>query len=130
MKNNPMKSKIKLRILFNWVTTIISAVAFVIPGIGNLIHLQHFVTDMAHLGYPGYFLTLFGFWKILGATAIVVPGFKRLKEWAYAGMAFDLTGAAYSRISGHDMLVMTLVPILILCIVVASWSLRPENRKL
>lgn len=61
---------------------------------------------------------------------IVIPGFKRLKEWAYAGMVFDLTGAVYSRISSHDEVIMAVVPMLILCVVITSLLLRPESRKL
>jgi uncharacterized membrane protein YphA (DoxX/SURF4 family) len=125
-----MKSTIESRTVFYWITTVISAMAFLIPGIGNLIHLPHFANDMTHLGYPAYFLTIFGIWKILGAIAIIIPRFKRLKEWAYAGMVFDLTGAAYSRISSHDEATMAVVPLLILFIVGISWFLRPESRKL
>ena len=123
-------STIKSRTLFYWITTIVSAIAFIVPGIGNVIHLPHFVSDMTHLGYPGYFLTIFGIWKIFGAIAIIIPGFKRLKEWAYAGMIFDLTGASYSRISSHDEVIMAVVPILITCVVFTSWFLRPQSRKL
>lgn len=125
-----MKSTNKSGTIFYWTTTIVSAIAFIIPGIGNLIHLPHFVNDMNRLGYPGYFLTIFGIWKILGGIVIVIPGFKRLKEWAYAGMVFDLTGAVYSRISSHDEVIMAVVPMLILCVVITSLLLRPESRKL
>jgi uncharacterized membrane protein YphA (DoxX/SURF4 family) len=85
---------------------------------------------MAHLGYPGYFLSVFGFWKILGAIAIVIPNFKRLKEWAYAGMIFDLTGATFSRISSHDEVIKAIIPLVISCVVLISWALRPASRKL
>src|ERR1051325_9276938 len=81
-----------------WLATGLVFLAFAIPGLGNLLHAAHIAEDMAHLGYPPYFLTIFGIWKILGALAIVVPRFPRLKEWAYAGMIFDLTGAAASRV--------------------------------
>jgi len=121
---------IKKSPLLYWITTTVSAIAFIVPGIGNFIHLPHFATDMAHLGYPAYFLTIFGIWKILGAIVIVAPGLKRLKEWAYAGMIFDLTGAAYSRISLHDEAIMAIVPLIISGIVITSWFLRPESRKL
>jgi uncharacterized membrane protein YphA (DoxX/SURF4 family) len=120
----------KSRIIIYWITTILSAMAFMIPGIGNLTHQPHFAADMAHLGYPAYFLTVFGLWKILGAISIIAPNLKRLKEWAYAGMIFDLTGAAFSRISSHDATIMIVIPLIITSVVLASWFLRPESRKL
>jgi len=124
-----MASTNKFRIVFYWIATIVSTVAFIIPGIGNLMHLPHFATDMAHLGYPAYFLTIFGIWKILGAMVIIIPGFKRLKEWAYAGMFFDLIGAAWSRLCVHDEVIMALIPLLISGVVIMSWLLRPESRR-
>jgi hypothetical protein len=57
------------------------------------------VTFMAHLGYPKYIISFLGIAKILGVIAILVPGFPRIKEWAYAGLAFDLIGALYSNVA-------------------------------
>ena len=59
-------------------------------------HLRNNVEGIVHLGYPLYFITIIGFWKVLGAITLLAPGFPRLKEWAYAGIFFDLTGAAAS----------------------------------
>ena len=83
------------------------------------------------LGYPMYFFAILGFWKILGAIAILVPRFPRLKEWAYAGIFFDLTGAAvsvaavgvYGAYAFH-----ILAPLIIAGLTVASWALRPQSR--
>jgi hypothetical protein len=85
---------------------------------------------MAHLGYPAYFLTVLGTWKILGAIAIVIPGVPRLKEWAYAGMIFDLTGAAASRVASGDGAITVITPLLVAAVVVISWALRPSGRML
>lgn len=79
------------------------------------------------MGYPSYFLTILGTWKILGAIVVAAP---RLKEWAYAGMIFDLTGAAASRAFVGDGAPLVLVPIAIAGVVLASWSLRPASRRL
>ncbi|MEO5562350.1 MAG: DoxX family protein [Chitinophagaceae bacterium] len=125
-----MASSNKTQTIFYWITTIVATAAFFIPGIGNLVHTPHITQDMAHLGYPGYFLTLLGTWKILGAITILIPNFKRIKEWAYAGMIFDLTGAAVSRISSSDKILMVIIPLLLACVVLLSWALRPQNRKL
>ncbi len=125
-----MATASKTRAIFYWITTVVSAVAFMIPGIGNLTHQPHFAADMAHLGYPGYFLTIFGLWKMLGAITIMAPNLKRIKEWAYAGMIFDLTCAAYSRICVHDEIIKAVIPLVISCVVITSWYLRPYSRKL
>jgi hypothetical protein len=113
-----------------WIATLLAALAFVVPGVLNLVRAPHMVQDMAHLGYPPYFPTILGAWKVLGALAIVLPGRPRLKEWAYAGMVFDLTGAAISRAVIGDGALMILVPLVIAAIVGTSWALRPAPRRL
>jgi len=125
-----MENTNKAKTIAYWIATIISAAAFIAPGIGNLLHTPHFVQDMTHLGYPFYIPTLLGIWKIAGAVVILVPGLKRLKEWAYAGMIFDLTGASFSRFSVHDPALMVIIPLIISMIVLTSWMFRPETRKL
>jgi uncharacterized membrane protein YphA (DoxX/SURF4 family) len=111
-----------------WVTTLFVATAFFVTGVGNLVPVAHIARDMSHLGYPPYFLHILGAWKILGAVAIVFPKVPRLKEWAYAGMVFDLTGAAFSRSFSGDGVIMVIVPIAITSVVVMSWALRPEKK--
>jgi len=83
------------------------------------------------LGYPMYFFAIIGAWKVLGAIAILVPGFPRLKEWAYAGIFFDLTGAAIScaAVGGYGAYGFHVIaPLLIGVLAVASWALRPPSR--
>jgi DoxX-like family len=113
-----------------WAATAIATIAFVLPGVANLAHAAHITQDMAHLGYPPYFPTLLGAWKVLGAAVIVSPRFPRLKEWAYAGMIFDLTGAAFSRTATGDGIATVIFPLGIAAVVLASWRLRPEGRAL
>lgn len=79
------------------ITTALVCIAFVGSGIANLAYVHHVALDMQHLGYPHYFSTILGAWKVLGAIAIAMPGSPRVKEWAYAGMIFDLSGAAIAR---------------------------------
>ena len=117
-----------------WTTT--ALVAFFI-GAGGASQLA-IPRDNGHgavplLGYPTYFFFILGFWKVLGAIAILVPRFPRLKEWAYAGIFFDLTGAAASCIAvgGYGAYGFhVLAPLLIAALTVASWSLRPASRTL
>jgi hypothetical protein len=73
---------------------------------------------------------ILGLWKVLGAVAVLVPGFPRLKEWAYAGFFFDLTGAAASRAFAGDGAADILAPLGFLALVAASWALRPASRRL
>ncbi len=113
-----------------WIATGLASAAFAISGVANLLRVPHIAHDMLHLGYPDYFMSILGTWKILAAITVLVPGFARLKEWAYAGMIFDLTGAAFSRAATHDGLLMVTVPLLIAGVVMTSWALRSESRRL
>jgi uncharacterized membrane protein YphA (DoxX/SURF4 family) len=120
----------KWRALAYWGSTALSAALFAVPGAALFARAPHFVRDMAHLGYPHYFLPLLGIWKVLGALVIVAPRLPRLKEWAYAGMVFDATGAAVSRGAMGDGFFAIAMPLLISGIVFASWALRPAGRTL
>ena len=81
-------------------------------------------------GYPVYFLTILGVWKILGVIAILAPRFKLLKEWAYAGFFFAMTGALASHLFAHDYEIRSILgPSFQALFVVISWYFRPENRK-
>jgi hypothetical protein len=80
------------------------------------------------LGYPTYSFAILGFWKVLGAIAILAPRFPRLKEWAYAGIFFDLTGAAASCAAVGAYGFHVIAPLLIAVLAVASWALRPPSR--
>jgi uncharacterized membrane protein YphA (DoxX/SURF4 family) len=113
-----------------WFVTALVFLAFAGSGIANLVHAPTIARDMAHLGYPDYFSTILGTWKVLGALAVVVPAFPRVKEWAYAGMAFDLTGAAISRAVSGDGAAGVVPPLIVFGLVVASWWLRPGERVL
>jgi uncharacterized membrane protein len=89
--------------IFYWIFNGLICALMLFSGINSLVEPgknKLMVTD--HLKYPEYFMTLLSIAKILGAIAILVPGFKRLKEWAYAGFAFDLIFATYSFIAVGD----------------------------
>jgi uncharacterized membrane protein YphA (DoxX/SURF4 family) len=113
-----------------WVVTPLVCFAFVFSGIANLAHFPNIVRGMAHLGYPAYFSTILGVWKVLGALCVAAPGLLRPKEWAYAGMIFDLTGAVISRIVVGDGAPGVIPPLLVALLVAASWALRPDARTL
>jgi hypothetical protein len=88
------------------------------------------VYGITHLGYPVYFLTILGVWKILGVVAVLIPKFPLLKEWAYAGFFFAMSGAIVSHIAVADPLKEILPALFLLILTVTSWYFRPANRKI
>lgn len=120
----------KARTIGYWVTTGLIGFAFLAGGAADASGSPQVVEGMTHLGYPAYFTTLLGIWKVLGAAALVVPRFPRLKEWAYAGVVFDLTGAAVSHAASGDPAGKVITPLVLLALAAASWVLRPESRRL
>jgi hypothetical protein len=85
-----------------WVFTILLILLMLFSAISSLLQNPNGVALMKHLGYPYSVLTLLSVAKILGIIAILVPGFPRLKEWAYAGFTFDLVGAIYAALATGD----------------------------
>jgi hypothetical protein len=113
-----------------WVSTVWLALGMASTGVVQLIGVDEEVAMMAHLGYPVYFLKLLGIWKILGVVAILVPRFSLLKEWAYAGFFFAMSGAIVSHIVSGDGAKENFGPALLLSLTVVSWYFRPDSRKL
>jgi hypothetical protein len=116
-----------------WIATIWLAVGMVATGAGQLIKLkagQGGVEMIAHLGYPVYLLTLLGVWKILGVIAVLIPKFPLLKEWAYAGFFFVMSGAIFSHIAIADPVSALFPSLLLLILAVVSWYFRPAGRKI
>ncbi len=103
-----------------WIATVLIALLFAVPGAALLARVPHFVQDMTHLGYPGYFLMILGVWKVLGAATILAPRLPRLKEWAYAGMIFDATSASISRAAVGDDALKVIAPLAIAALVIAG----------
>jgi hypothetical protein len=119
-----------------WATTGLIALETLAGGVTDLIHGRtnlfsgpRVADVVTSLGYPIYVLTILGIWKIPGAITLLVPRFARLKEWAYAGIVFELTGAAASqavRGRGQDVI----APLALLGLAISSWALRPPSRTL
>jgi uncharacterized membrane protein YphA (DoxX/SURF4 family) len=124
----------KTKSIVYWIMTIL--VAFPI-GSGGIAQIAQYVANphgiVPVLLYPMYFFAILGIWKILGAIAILVPRYPRLKEWAYAGIFFDLTGAAAScaMSGGYGAYGFHVIaPLIIAGFTMASWALRPDSRKI
>jgi DoxX-like family len=113
-----------------WIVTLWLALGMTSTGIVQLIKMKDEVVMMNHLGYPIYFLTLLGIWKILGVIAILIPKFHLLKEWAYAGFFFAMSGAIFSHLACGDDAITLFGPVLLLILTIASWYFRPVERKI
>jgi len=113
-----------------WVSTGLGTAILAFGGINEVTHAQRIVDTMAHLGYPAWLPSLLGTWKLLAVAAILAPGLPRLKEWAYAGVFFDTTGAIASHSVVGDGAAHLAPPIVVLALALTSWALRPASRKL
>ncbi len=119
----------KANTIIYWVATGWLALGMISTGIVQLIQLKEEVAMMNHLGYPLYFLTILGIWKILGTIAVIIPKFPLVKEWAYAGFFFAMTGAIFSHIAMGDGAKELFGPSLLIVLTVISWYFRPISRK-
>jgi uncharacterized membrane protein len=120
----------KTKLIIYWVATALLAIGMLQSGIFAVLRNDQWVKLVTDLGYPVYFLTILGTWKILGVIAILVPKFKLLKEWAYAGFFFTMTGALASHLFCHDYAIKSIMgPSFQALFVVVSWYFRPEGKK-
>jgi uncharacterized membrane protein YphA (DoxX/SURF4 family) len=113
-----------------WITTSLASLNLLIAGTAYLAGVQVVREGFAELGYPAYVMTLLGGCKVLGGIALLAPGLPRLKEWAYAGIAFNLIGAAVSHAAVGHPTAKVLAPLVVLALAVASCVLRPDNRRI
>ncbi|GAA3978360.1 DoxX family protein [Mucilaginibacter dorajii] len=116
-----------------WVATLWLALGMLSTAIVQLLKMkegQGGADSMAHLGYPMYLLTILSIWKFLGVLALLIPKFPLLKEWAYAGFFFVMSGAIFSHIAVGDSIGKIAPALLLLVLTVVSWCFRPADRKI
>ena len=113
-----------------WTATVFLAFGMTAGGIQQLLQIGGYVEIVGKLGYPIYLLSILGAWKILGVVAILVPKFTLVKEWAYAGFFFAMSGAAISHIVVSHSLNEAFPSLILLIMTVVSWYLRPADRKI
>jgi hypothetical protein len=113
-----------------WVSTLWLSLGMLSTGIVQLIKMEAEVSNFTQLGYPVYLLSILGIWKILGVVAVLMPKFPLLKEWAYAGFFFSMSGAVVSHIIVGDGLNEIFPPLLLLLLTMVSWYFRPADRKI
>ena len=118
------------KLLWYWIITGILSFCIFSGGLAQALQLKGVVQGFKPLGYPTYFISIIGIWKVLGIIAILIPKFKLLKEWAYAGIFFTMTGAVISLIASNDIAPQIIAPVVLAVFTVLSWYLRPADRKI
>ena len=116
-----------------WIATLWLSLGMLATGIVQLLKAKEGaggVASITHLGYPVYLIIILGIWKILGVVAVLIPAFPLLKEWAYAGFFFAMSGAVFSHLACGDAAKEFFGPVLLLVLAVVSWYFRPAGRKL
>ena len=121
----------KKNLVIYWIATGLLSLGMLGSGLAQIAHAKEMIDLVVPLGYPIYILYIIGVWKILGVTAILIPGFKLLKEWAYAGFFFVMTGALISHLASGDYGLKGLIgPFMQIIFIITSWYFRPANRKI
>ena len=117
-----------------WIATIWLSLGMLSTGVVQLLKLKGdspgSLDSMTHLGYPVYFVTILGVSKILGVVALLIPKFPLLKEWAYAGFFFMMSGAIFTHIAAGNSMSEIFPSLLLLVLIVVSWYFRPSDRKI
>src|SRR5580704_19126881 len=111
----------KRKLIWYWIITGLLSFCIFFGGLTQALLLKQTIEGFKPLGYPTYFISLIGIWKMLGVIAILVPKFPLLKEWAYAGIFFLLTGAVISHIASNDIHPQIIAPVLLAVLAVLSW---------
>jgi len=116
-----------------WIATLWLSLGMISTGAVQLLKLkegQGGLDTITQLGYPVYILTIIGIWKALGVVAVVIPKFPLLKEWAYAGFFFAMSGAIFSHMASGNSIKEIFPPLLLLILTMVSWYFRPPGRKI
>ncbi|MBR9860552.1 DoxX family protein [bacterium] len=113
-----------------WVASIWLALAMLASAVQQIFNIGGFEEIMERLDYPPYFSVIIGIWKVAGVVVLLLPRLPTIKEWAYAGFFFVMTGALFSHIAVGDPLTEAIPSIVLLVMVLTSWYFRPLNRKL
>lgn len=113
-----------------WVVTVFLSIGMLAGGIQQMLQIGGYNEIITKLHYPLYVLSILGVWKILGVIAILIPKFPLLKEWAYAGFFFAMSGAAISHFAVGQSFTEALPALVLLAVTVLSWYFRPSDRKI
>ena len=120
----------KRNLIIYWISTLWLALGMLSTGAVQVFKLQAKVDFITNLGYPTYFLTILGVWKLLGVISVLIPKFPLLKEWTYAGFFFVMSGAVLSHLAAGDPANEIYPSLLLLTLTVVSWYFRPADRRI
>jgi hypothetical protein len=120
----------KAKVIAYWVCTVVIALTIGSGGAAMALRVPQNVEGLTALGYPVHFIVLLGVWKVLGALTLLAPGLRLVKEWAYAGIFIDLSGAMVAAAANGSAAFHILAPLVLIGFLAASWALRPESRRL
>jgi hypothetical protein len=130
MEQEKSIKSLKARKIVYWFATLWLALGMLSTGVVQILRMNEETDAISKLGYPVYILTIIGVWKLLGVFAILIPKFPVLKEWAYGGFFFAMTGAFFSHVALKHNAIELFGPALLIILTFVSWYLRPANRKL
>ena len=120
----------KRNLIIYWAATLFLSLGMLAGGIQQMLQIGGYNDIVTRLGYPLYMLSIIGVWKILGVVAILLPARPLLKEWAYAGFFFTMTGAAISHIVMQESFRELIPSLTLLIVIIVSWYFRPPSRKI
>ena len=123
-----MPAPSKGRAIIYWIATVLIGVETIVGAYWDIAQIDYVKDVFERLGYPLYFLTFMGIWKVFGAIVLFIPGYPRLKEWVYAGLIFTYTGAAFSHLAEGEI-PETISPVILAGLTLVSWALRPASRR-
>jgi DoxX-like family len=113
-----------------WTATLLLGTENVVGGLMAIFRWTPYAAILKHLGYPEYFMVIIGIWYTAAGVILLAPRFPRLKEWAYAGLVINFTGAAASHMVAGDPVGALVAPTLFTGLAITSWALRPPARRL
>jgi DoxX-like family len=119
----------KTKTIFYWITTGLLSFGMLLGGTAQILQLKFNVDGIVHLGFPVYVLPILGTWKVLAIITILTPKFLLMKEWAYAGLFFLLSGGVISHFASGDGVGEALPVFVFMCLTILSWYLRAADRK-
>lgn len=111
-----------------WIAALWLSLGMIATGLVQLMHVEEEINMMTRLGYPAHLLTIIGVWKFLGVIVVLIPRFPLLKEWAYAGFFFVMSGAVISHLAVADPVTELVGPLLLIALTATSWYFRPQSR--
>jgi hypothetical protein len=113
-----------------WISTMLIVLGMLPGGVGQIFHAKWSLDLIRPLGYPDYILTIIGTWKVLGSIVLLIPKFPLIKEWAYAGFFFAMSGAVFSHLASGESMNKIVSPLVLLLLIVLSWYFRPADRNI